>query len=493
MLVIGMVLGYKLNESGANYSLIEKITSDEGLSEYGRVEEVIRFIEHKYAYDLDTDQLTDDALTAVVNNLDPFSNYIAPSELQAVNNRTSGVYHGIGIETIEKDSSFFIAKLYKGSPAKNAGLHQFDEIITINDINLRDSSLNISQIKNVLGDYDSLDFVVQRDDQRLDVVIKEGDIPLSPVSISTQLSDDTYYLKIDAFSEGVYRTFMDSIENLGINKEDHKLIIDVRGNRGGLLPDVANILSQLITEENITLVTTQGEHQKEEKYSSTGKAFFQLGDIAVLIDEGSASASEILAGAIQDLDRGIVVGMQSYGKGLVQEQYLLSNNGALRLTVAEYFLPSGRCIQRERVKKESTDTTIVEEFKTLRLARPLNGSIGIEPDIKVELGYALTSQERLAVQQWAYDFAYANKNKTTDFWLGLINDPTAVKDAFNNMSKITVDESPSNQKLLLLDALNYYEVFADKDLKAAYLSIDPVVKTSMKQLSKENIFNFDTK
>lgn len=491
MLVIGMVLGYKLNESGANYSLIENITSDEGTSEYGRVEEVIRFIEHKYAYDLDTDQLIDEALTAVVNNLDPFSNYIAPADLQAVNDRTSGIYHGIGIETFEKDSSYFVSKLYKDSPAQKAGLMKFDRIITINDINLKDSSLNISQIKEVLGDYDSLSFVVVRDEEQIDVVIKEGDIPLSPVSISTQLSDDTYYLKIDAFSEGVYRIFMDSIENLGINKEDHKLIIDVRGNRGGLLPDVANILSQLITEENITLVTTKGEHQKEEKYSSTGKAFFQLGDIAVLIDEGSASASEILAGAIQDLDRGIVVGTQSYGKGLVQEQYLLSNNGALRLTVAEYFLPSGRCIQRERIKKELTDTVTIEQFKTLRLGRPLNGSIGIEPDIKVELDYALTSQERLAVQQWAYDFAYANKDKNSDFWLGLINDASTVKDAFNRMSIVSVDESPSNQKLLLLDALNYYEVFADKDLKAAYLSIDPVVKTSMMQLSKENIFTFD--
>lgn len=489
MLVIGMVLGYKLNESGDTYSLIEEVTSDKGLTEYGRVEEVVRFIENKYAYDLSTEDLLEDALTAVVHNLDPYSNYISPADLDGVNNRTSGIYYGVGIESYQQDSATYISKVYPDSPAMKAGLRAFDEIIRINDITLKDSSFSLSNVKEVLGDYDSLYFDILRLGVRSTIALKESDIPVSPISIACKLEEGMYYAKIDAFSEGVYRILMDSIENLEINNPEHHLILDVRGNRGGLLPEVANMLSQFFSQEDVLLVSTKGEHQKEERYTTTGKPFFTFGNIAVLVDENSASAAEILAGAIQDLDRGIVIGTPSYGKGLVQEQYLLSNNGALRLTVAEYFLPSGRCIQKE-LDNDRKDSLTVQYFSLMKNRPMINGN-GIHPDIMADAQYSLSESDQLNMYEWAFNVVKENQYKDANYWSKRIDASSDLINSYTSQYPIVSEMSEANMYQALLDALEYYQVFnMESSLRARYLLTDPVIDTAVKQLRKKDIFEY---
>lgn len=491
MLVIGMVLGYKLHDTGDSYDLIANITSDQGLTEYGRVEEVIRFIENKYAYNIGSEELTNDALSAVVQNLDPYSNYIPPSELDVVNNRTSGIYHGLGIESYKKDSSYFITKVYDKSPAQEAGLQLFDEIISINGLNLKDSSYNLYNIKEVLGEYDSLIINIKRENHFEEVALMESDINLSPISRACKIEEDIYYIKVDGFSDGVYRIFMDSIEHLAINNPDHHLIIDLRGNRGGLLPEVANMLSQCFTQKDILLVSTKGEHQKEERYTTTGKPFFRIGNIAVLIDGNSASASEILAGAIQDLDRGIVVGTPSFGKGLVQEQYLLSNNGALRLTVAEYYLPTGRCIQKVKNKSEVQDSVVIEYF-TLQKNRPVKSGVGIEPDILIDADNNISDLQLKAIQNWVFEFVRENKNQKSSFWDNQLSDIDGLFNDYMNSEFAIIDTS--NTKLVkkeLIERLAYYGLFdGSTKSNAIFLMQDEAVNAAMIQLKKSDIFDF---
>jgi carboxyl-terminal processing protease len=181
--------------------------------------------------------------------------------------------------------------------------------------------------------------------QTLEAFIDRGEIPLVSIDNAYMIDNHTGVIKINRFSNNTYTEFMKALEGMIEKDKLSHLIIDLRGNPGGYLSAATDILDQLFTERKL-LVYTNGRTNGRKEYRSTGQPFYNIDKIAVLIDEGSASASEILAGAIQDHDRGVIVGRRSFGKGLVQEQYDLSNGGALRLTVARYYTPSGRCIQK---------------------------------------------------------------------------------------------------------------------------------------------------
>ncbi|MBP6695561.1 MAG: hypothetical protein KA161_10555, partial [Saprospiraceae bacterium] len=235
-------------------------------------------------------------------------------------------------------------------------------------------------------------------------------------------------IKIDRFGNNTYQHFMDKVESL-VGKSGYKdVMIDVRGNPGGFLPEATNILCQIFEEKNKILATTKGKSEKKYEYKSTGKRFFNIRKVVVLVDENSASASEILAGAIQDWDRGVVVGRRTYGKGLVQEQYDLSNGGAIRLTIAKYFTPSGRSIQRNyddkskydddynnRVvngeyfdntppKKEKSNQT----FQSLIKKRRLESGGGIHPDVFVPLDSMLFHEKYPEIETDLIEFYLQN-------------------------------------------------------------------------------------
>jgi carboxyl-terminal processing protease len=218
--------------------------------------------------------------------------------------------------------------------------------------------------------------------------MERGVIPIHSIQSAYTIRDDVGYIRISNFNARTYKEFMDQIERLTQKEGMKDLIIDVRQNPGGYLKEAVNILSQLFKEKDQLLVYTEGQHAARTEYRTTGKPFYPVENLVVLVDEGSASASEILAGALQDQDRAIIVGTPTFGKGLVQEQYALSNGGALRLTIARYYTPSGRLIQKpytngRSVKNNGQSASDTVVYYTSK-GRSVSGSGGITPDIDAE-------------------------------------------------------------------------------------------------------------
>lgn len=405
MLAIGMLFGYKMNNQ--DQSSLISFVSEEPLGSVGQVEELIRFIETRYVDSIERDQLTEHAMEAVLDDLDPHSIYISPEQIAGVNNEMEGRFRGIGVEIFYLDDTVNIINTISDGPAHKAGIESFDKLISINDSVVAGQGLKFAHIRKMLrGDIgEELELkLVSRDNQEKIAQILIDDIPVNSVKGGVMVNDETGYIKIDRFGANTYREFMDLFQELTEDQGMKNLVIDLRDNPGGYLPQATNILSQLFTEKGNLMVYTQGNSDKKQEYKSTGKTFFKIDKISVLIDENSASGSEIIAGAIQDWDRGVIIGRRSFGKGLVQEQYDLNNGGALRLTVARYYTPSGRSIQRTYDDKENyysdyeeryysgeffSEDSIVKGnsdlYETIKLKRPVFGGGGITPDIFIPL------------------------------------------------------------------------------------------------------------
>ena len=264
-------------------------------------------------------------------------------------------------------------------------------------------------------------------DELIPISIDIKEINVNSSELSKMLDDSIGYIQIDQFTEHTYKDFMTSLEVLSDSLGMKHLIIDLRDNPGGVLPQVTKIINQLFSEKGRLIVYTEGEKNNKTEYKTNGKNFFHLDEIVVLINENSASASEILAGVIQDWDRGTIIGRRSYGKGLVQEQYDLSNGGAIRLTVARYFTPAGRSIQRDYSQRSLYENDIQSRLdnglltkedtlkssnavKSLVLKRDIYSNNGITPDIFIPADKLDYNSKGNNILSYAYEFVY-NKLK----------------------------------------------------------------------------------
>jgi carboxyl-terminal processing protease len=411
MVVLGIILGYKMNDK-SDGSLISSINVGDDYP-LGRVEEVLRFIDNKYVDQLDTDSLSGIAIHSIIDELDPHSVYIPPEEMITVNEDMSGSFKGVGIETLYLDDTVNVVSVLKGGPAELAGLKPFDQLIVVNDSLVAGQGYKFDQIRNMLRGKQKdthVNLKVKRKGSPNDIVLKVGlkEIKTNSAQISIMIDDSIGLVKIDQFSEHTYQDFMTAVEHLHDTLGMKHLIIDLRNNPGGVLSQVTKIVNQLFTEKERTIVYTEGRKQDKNYYKTNGKTFFKIGKIAVLINGNSASASEILAGAIQDWDRGIIIGERSYGKGLVQEQYNLSNGGAIRLTVSKYYTPSGRTIQKDYTQYNSIanpDSVNQDLHKTLVLNRDIYSNYGINPDIEindVSSSYNFTN----SILSYSYEFIF---------------------------------------------------------------------------------------
>lgn len=395
MVVLGIMLGYKMNETD-DPALIIGVDREESheLAALGRVEEIVRFVESRYVEDVNDSRLVESAISAVLDQLDPHSIYIAPDQLRAINNSMEGKYNGIGIQSFYLDDTVNVISVVPDSPADKAGIIPFDQLIAIGDVQVAGAGMEFDSISQMLRNGDAVKkLTLHREGQvaNLDVQLSAKELPLKSVNAAYMLNEDTGIIQIERFSSQTYKEFMEQLEELVDRQGMKHLIIDVRGNPGGYLPEATNILSQLIREKDRLLVYTEGKNNKKTEYFTTGKPFFNIDKVAILVDEHSASGSEIMAGAIQDTDRGLVIGERTFGKGLVQEQYDLTNGGAIRLTVAKYYTPSGRSIQRPYTDKEAyhnmtnvpTDSTRIDTvaYRTMLLGREVYGGGGILPDV----------------------------------------------------------------------------------------------------------------
>lgn len=383
MVTLGMVAGAKLVESGPPGKKQEIGFTNAHYS--GRqVEEIIRFLETKYVGQVSADDLVAKAIATIMEDLDPHTHYFPPDQLEELEERTMGHYVGIGIEVAFLGDSLVVLYPRKNSPAERVGLKPGDYILAVDDREIAADSLArkeiLENIKGARGSNVKLTIKPMLSDSIRKVEVTREEIKVPSVVAGYMLDSNIAYIKIQRFTNTTYREFMDQWERMSTQHQAKHLVLDLRDNPGGYMSEAVNILSQFMEEEGKLLVYTEGRNQERQEYKSTGKVFFPVGHIAVLINEASASASEIVAGCVQDLDRGVILGTRSYGKGLVQEQYKLSNGGILRMTVSKYYTPSGRLIQKAYDDASVIDTVAV--FRT-SMGRPVHAGGGIIPDISI--------------------------------------------------------------------------------------------------------------
>ncbi len=431
-IAVGMMVGFKMNDKPENSLVSIEDYPTEGQMMTGRVEELIRFIENKYVDKVDGQQLISEALHGVFSVLDPHSVYLTPDDTENVNDQMDGVYNGIGIENYMIDDTVHISNVLKNTPAEKSGLKAFDRILSIDGKNVAGKKIDYGEIRTMLkkdvGSVVKLE--VLRKSRLFHISLMVGKVEVRTVN-SVLLKDiNTVLIKIDRFGENTYREFMDDVEKHFTENNAKHLILDLRDNPGGFLPEATNILCQIFAEKDRLLLYTEGRNNKKNEYKTNGKRFFDIDQVVVLIDENSASASEIIAGAIQDWDRGLIIGRRSYGKGLVQEQYNLTNGGAIRLTVARYYTPSGRSIQRDysdRVVYEADyqdryqngdlfnkDSTLIKnggKYFTQILKREVAGSGGISPDVFIAMDTIFRDEYYFSVSYLLPEFAFRYASK----------------------------------------------------------------------------------
>lgn len=309
-------------------------------------EQALELIRTRYVDSISTDSLVSLSLDSLFLKLDPHSVYLDPVSLRMADEELAGHFAGIGIEFSRIKDTVMVIQLMPESPSLKAGLEIGDQLIAIDSISLTNPKLSLDSIRSLVrGPIGSdANLTVLKNGKSRRVSIKRSDIPTPAVATSYLMDDTTGFIKLTRFSNKSYRETMIALESL--KKSGMKaLILDLRGNGGGFLHEAVELADEFLSDDRL-IVYTEGTHQKKRSYSCKRPGIFETGRLTVLMDEFSASASEVLAGALQDWCRAKIIGRRSFGKGLVQEQYALSNRGAIRLTVARYYSPLGRCIQR---------------------------------------------------------------------------------------------------------------------------------------------------
>jgi carboxyl-terminal processing protease len=422
-LALGMFIGQKLPHFDRQLRVLPSgVSSGTG----GTIDEVLRYIQARYVDSVSIDHLKQGAIDQMLEHLDPHSVYITPDELQAVEDDMSGGFEGIGIEFVMVDDTIQVVTPLTGGPSEAAGIMAGDKIVSISDTVVAGVKIDnggiYKKLRGTKGSVVKIGILRGHEKALRYFNITRDVIPVKSVEVAYMLDAKNGYVKINRFSARTYNEFMEAVRPLVEEKGMQNLVLDLRGNPGGYLNEATDLLSQFFTEGKL-LVYTQGRTEERREYKSNGRARFNIQQIAVLIDEGSASASEIVAGAIQDHDRGWIVGRRSFGKGLVQEQYPLGDGGALRLTIARYYTPSGRSIQREykkdrdyahdverRMKNgELTDSTKFKMADSTRFytgqGRIVYGGGGISPDVFIPLDTSYANEFFSTARQQVAQFA----------------------------------------------------------------------------------------
>ena len=349
VLIAGLILGPKLvneNKNSKNGSFIPF-----GLSgRSAKVEKVIQIINENYVDSVKLDTVEDMAIQEILKHLDPHSAYLAPEDAQLLSDDLEGNFNGIGIEYYILNDTLLITSVNPGGPAYKAGIKHGDKILAINQkpvAGLRITSKNIiEQIRGKRGS--AVELLVKRDTLQKRFNMLRDRITLSSIDAAYLLAEQTGYIKISKFGAQTDEDFHASL--LRLKKQGMKsLILDLRDNGGGYLNSATALADEFLKDQEL-IVYTQGLHEPRTDYFASSKGDFEEGKLVVLIDENTASASEIIAGAVQDLERGTIIGRRSFGKGLVQEQFDFGDGSALNLTIARYYTASGRSIQKSYKK-----------------------------------------------------------------------------------------------------------------------------------------------
>lgn len=373
-----------------------------------------------YVDDIDPDKLVRTSIDQMLNTLDPYTTYFPESDQDDFRFMTTGKYGGVG-SLIRKSGDYTVlSEVYKGFPADLAGLKPGDLLKAINGQTLK--GLSLDQVSERLkGDPDTqVKITVERNGREFDKELVRKRISISPVPYYGMVDSETGYIKYTNFTENSSKDVKEALLELKNEKGAKKLILDLRNNPGGLLPEAVEIVNFFVGPGELVVSTKGKVGNYDNDFKTTRQAIDKDIPLVVLINRNSASAAEIVAGAIQDLDRGVVVGQRSYGKGLVQISRPLSYNTSLKVTTAKYYIPSGRCIQALDFTHRNEDGSVgyipdslISEFKTSN-GRIVRDGGGISPDYNVELPQLSQLATELYIRPYIFDFAtsYSWKNES---------------------------------------------------------------------------------
>ena len=488
---IGILIGNMLKKNagpiysnGMMYSHPDKIST------------IIDLIKQGYVDSVNTDQIEEETIPEILKNLDPHTTYIPAQDMQEVQEEMQGNFSGIGVQFSIQEDTVRVIEVISGGPSSKVGILPGDRIVSVNDSLIagvgvdnntvmsllrgqKNSKVNIGVFRKSFGD--ELDFEITR-----------GDIPIYSVDVSYMIDPETGFIKVSRFANTSYSEFMDGMNKLQAQGAK-KVIIDLRGNPGGSLVAVIQMVDEFL-KKGEPILYTEGVNQPRKTYNASARTTFGDIGIYIMVDEFSASASEIFAGAMQDNDRGIVIGRRSFGKGLVQEQIPLMDGSALRLTVARFYTPSGRCIQSSYEDgNEEYYNHIYERFHsmeqlvadsvpfidslkyTTKSGRIVYGGGGIMPDFFVPVDTTGSSEyfnrlfRRGLIYSYAYSYADEHRNVLSTF--------------------TTADEFDSylDKEKAMDDFLAYAEEKGVKKDPAGIKESEDIIRTQLKAYIARNI------
>jgi carboxyl-terminal processing protease len=352
VLALGMYLGSKLQTETANGPSI--VLRNGG----NKLDQILKLVENRYVDSVDTEDLTDKTIAELLTQLDPYSAYIPAANYEEANQPLEGNFEGIGIEFYKLNDTILVVSALSGGPSEQVGLRGGDKIVTVDSVLVAGQNLsNEAIIKKLRGKKGSKVRVgIKRNGQKelMSFTITRDRIPIYSVDIAYLVAPAVGYIKINKFSATTADEFRQAFVKLSSSTPLKGLVLDLRGNPGGYLDAAIRLADEFLPDGKL-ITYTEGRTQPRRDFSSSSSGLFETGKLVVLIDEGSASASEIVSGAIQDWDRGEVIGRRSFGKGLVQEQFDMRDGSAVRLTVSRYYTPSGRSIQKPYESGKSSD------------------------------------------------------------------------------------------------------------------------------------------
>lgn len=430
--VIGVLIGtfYTSHFSGNRLNIINSGSS--------RLSNLLHIIDDQYVDSVNIDELVEKAMPEILAELDPHSVYISAKDVQMATDDLKGSFSGVGIEfTIRKDT-IHIQNVIKNGPADKAGILAGDKIVSIDNRPFVGKSVTTEEamhrLKGQKGSKVKIGVRRFGEKETKYFILTRGDITMKSITATYMLDDSTGYMRIKNFGERTYAEMLASLQQLNLQGADH-LVIDLRDNSGGYLESAVQMAEEFLKKDQL-VVYTEGRKSPRKEYRSRGKGSYQQIPLVVLINEGSASASEIFAGAIQDNDRGVIIGRRSFGKGLVQQQIQFPDGSMIRLTIARYYTPSGRCIQKPFKPGDNADyeQDLLSRYQhgeffsqdSIKHTGPAyhtnNGRIvygggGITPDIFVpEDTTAVTSYYKEAAVSGLilqYAFQYTDNNRQT--------------------------------------------------------------------------------
>lgn len=379
VLIIGFLLGatlIRVSSINKNIKILQNLQS----KSYDPVNDVMSYIVQDYVDSVDANKLQQYAIEGILENLDPHSQFIPAEEFNEVNEPLMGNFDGIGVQFRIENDSVYIINTIPGGPSEKVGIRAGDRIVKVNNKLVAGVKIENREVMKLLkgprGTEVNVTVHRRGASKPLSFNITRDVIPTYSIDISFLPEPGTGYIKLSKFSSTTAAEFSDALLSLK-SKGMKKLVLDLRGNSGGFLQSAIEVADHFLPEKDL-IVYTEGYNRSKEVAYATSEGLFEKGDLVVLIDEGSASSSEIVAGALQDNDRATIVGRRSFGKGLVQEQLSLPDGSAIRLTVAKYYTPSGRSIQKPYVNGHS------EEYESELYERMMKGEFESEDSIKFD-------------------------------------------------------------------------------------------------------------